>query len=88
MYNWAGAISNPVINSEPPVFSYFEVRSPPCKDKNQARIALKDTALRVLSTENLTGSSSDLRFYQVCLNLNSRTLIFKSNINRLVFKFP
>lgn len=47
MYNWAEAISNPVIDSESPIFSYFKVCSPPSKDKNQIRIALKDI-LRIL----------------------------------------
>ena len=88
MYNWAEAISNPVINSEPPAFSYFKVCFPPFKDRNQIRIALKDITLRVLSRKNITGKSLDIRLYQVCLNLNSWTLIFKFNINRLVFKFP
>lgn len=71
MYNWAEAISNPVINSEPPAFSYFKVCSPPFKDRNQNRIALKDITLRVLSRKNITGNSLDIRLYQVCLNLNS-----------------
>lgn len=50
MYNWAGAISNPVINSEPLVFCHFKVCSP-FQDKNQTRIPLKDITLRVLSRE-------------------------------------
>lgn len=50
MYNWAGAISNPVINSEPPIFSYFKVCSP-FQDKNQIRRAPKDITLRILSRE-------------------------------------
>lgn len=49
MYNWAEAISNPVINSEPPAFSYFKVCSPPVKSRNQIRISLKDIGFRVLN---------------------------------------
>lgn len=50
MYNWAGAIINPAINSDPPVFSYFKVCSP-FPNKNQTRIALKDITLKVLGRE-------------------------------------
>ena len=88
MYNWAEAISHPVINSEPPAFSYFKVCSPPVKSRNQIRISLKDIRLRILNRKNITGNSLDIRLYQICQNLNSWTLIFNFNINHLVFKFP
>lgn len=50
MYNWAGTISNLVINSESPVFCHFKV-CPLFQEKNQIRIPLKDITLRVPSRE-------------------------------------
>lgn len=61
MYDWAGAISNPAINSQTFAFSYFETYSSPFKDKNQIGVALKDIMLRI--EKHITGNSLDIGLY-------------------------